>query len=334
MATRRLPDSLASADTTEAAGASNQIPTQGYPMRILVTGSLGTIGRRLTDELKQRGYEVFGCDISHDENEYGEHFGGSGTYRRCDVGVFRQIESVVRLARPDLVYHAAAEFGRWNGEDFYEQLWKTNVVGTKHVIRLQEEIGFKLVHFSSSEVYGDIRSLMIESEISGRMLNDYAMTKWVNEQQIANSNGKSVVIRLFNTYGPGERYSPYRSVNCKFLYQAMKGISLTVHEGHWRTSIYVDDVVSTLANIPERFNSGSTYNIGGDCQHSIEELAEEAKAAMDSSSEIFFKDSEPMTTMNKLPDISKATKELGHKVTVNLKKGMKLTAEWMKKEYA
>jgi nucleoside-diphosphate-sugar epimerase len=39
----------------------------------------------------------------------------------------------------DLVYHCAAEFGRWNGEDFYEQLWRTNAVGTKNVIRLQEE---------------------------------------------------------------------------------------------------------------------------------------------------------------------------------------------------
>ena len=54
-----------------------------------------------------------------------------------------------------LIVVAAAEFGRWNGEDFYETLWRTNAVGTKNVIRLQERLKFRLIHFSSSEVYGD-----------------------------------------------------------------------------------------------------------------------------------------------------------------------------------
>jgi dTDP-glucose 4,6-dehydratase len=77
------------------------------------------------------------------------------------------------------VYHCAAEFGRWNGEDFYEMLWKTNAVGTKNIIRLQEQNKFRLIHFSSSEVYGDWPNLMVELLwINMRsQLNDYAMTK-------------------------------------------------------------------------------------------------------------------------------------------------------------
>ncbi len=63
----------------------------------------------------------------------------------------------------DCVYHCAAEFGRWNGEDFYEQLWRTNAVGTKNIIRLQERLNFRLIHFSSSEVYGDWPELMVET---------------------------------------------------------------------------------------------------------------------------------------------------------------------------
>ena len=50
-----------------------------------------------------------------------------------------------------------------------------------------------------------------------KQMNDYAMSKWVNEMQVRNSaiqyGTESVVVRLFNTYGPGEYYSPYRSVN-------------------------------------------------------------------------------------------------------------------------
>ena len=99
----------------------------------------------------------------------------------------------------------------------------------KNIIRLQEKFGFKLIHFSSSEVYGDYPNIMLENVMDDyeiKQLNDYAMSKWVNEMQIKNSaiqyGTESVVVRIFNTYGPGEYYSPYRSVNCRFLYCALK----------------------------------------------------------------------------------------------------------------
>src|SRR3972149_5953684 len=62
----------------------------------------------------------------------------------------------------DYVYHLAAEYGRWNGEDYYENLWQTNVIGTKHLLRLQEQRKFKMIFFSSAEVYGDYTGVMSE----------------------------------------------------------------------------------------------------------------------------------------------------------------------------
>jgi dTDP-glucose 4,6-dehydratase len=241
--------------------------------------------------------------------------------------------------QPELVYHAAAEFGRWNGEDYYEQLWKTNAIGTKNVIRMQERLGFKLVHFSSSEVYGDDHGPMDDTAFGAdRLLNDYAMTKWVNEQQIRNShrqfNTKSVIVRLFNTYGPGERFSEYRSVNCRFLYHAMRGIPLIVHRGHSRTSTYVDDTVRTLANIADKFSPCSTYNIASDHSHTIEELAHIAVTVMGANSDLIrLADTEPMTTCSKQPLIENAVNELNHAVTVTLEEGMRRTAQWMKEVY-
>ena len=98
----------------------------------------------------------------------------------------------------------------------------------KNIIRLQEEIGFKLVHCSSSEVYGDYRNVMYEElldNVAINQMNDYAMSKRVNEMQIKNSNTmfntESVVVRIFNTYGPGEWYHPFRSVNCLFTYNLL-----------------------------------------------------------------------------------------------------------------
>jgi dTDP-glucose 4,6-dehydratase len=254
-------------------------------MRILVTGGLGIVGTGLVNELRSRGLHVVSCDLYHQPDEVG--FGlrtdvETPLYARCDVGNFRQIERVLeRLGPFDFVYHCAAEFGRWNGEDFYETLWHTNAIGTKNMIRLQERLKFRLIHFSSSEVYGDWPELMVESvmdEYEIKQMNDYAMTKWVNEMQVRNSaiqyGKESVVIRLFNTYGPGEYYSPYRSVNCRFLYCALSGVPFTVFRGHYRTSTFLADTVRTVANITENFKPGETYNIGGINHHSIEELAE------------------------------------------------------------
>src|SRR5207245_11790422 len=97
------------------------------------------------------------------------------------------------------------------------------------------------------------------------------MTKWVNEMQIRNSvmqhSTESVVVRLFNTYGPGEYYSPYRSVNCRFMYCALKGIPWVVLRGYGRTSTYLEDSVRTIANVMENFKTGEVCNVGGDLYH-------------------------------------------------------------------
>jgi dTDP-glucose 4,6-dehydratase len=314
-------------------------------MRILVTGGLGTVGAGLVSDLRRRGHHVVSCDVAHQPDELAF---SSPTdvreplYARCDVGEFRQIERVTeRLGPFDYVYHCAAEFGRWNGEDFYETLWRTNAVGTKNVIRLQEKLKFRLVHFSSSEVYGDWPELMVETVMDDheiKQLNDYAMTKWVNEMQVRNSGlrygTESVVVRLFNTFGPGEYYSPYRSVNCRFLYCALNGLPWTVFRGHSRTSTFLSDTVRTLANIADNFKPGETYNIGGSRHHTIEELSDAVlKVTAASPSLPQYRDSEVLTTRHKPVDVSKAMTDLHHQDTYSLEEGLRITAEWMREVY-
>jgi dTDP-glucose 4,6-dehydratase len=288
---------------------------------------------------------VVSCDLYHQPDELGFSLRTdveTPLYARCDVGEFRQIERVFeRLGPFNLVYNTAAEFGRWNGEDFYETLWRTNAVGTKNIIRLQERLKFRLIHFSSSEVYGDWPELMVESvmdEYEIKQMNDYAMSKWVNEMQVRNSaiqyGTESVVVRLFNTYGPGEYYSPYRSVNCRFLYCALNGLPFTVFRGHYRTSTYLADTARTLANISDNFRAGETYNIGGINHHSIEDLAEVVLQVTGADpSLVDHRESEILTTKVKRVDISKALRDLDHKNSYSLEEGMKITADWMRGVY-
>ena len=313
--------------------------------RILVTGGLGVVGTWLVRELRERHHDVISCDLAHQPDEVA--FGLQGDlreprYARCDIGEFRQLARLFEhFGRFDYVFHCAAEFGRWNGEDFYETLWRTNVIGTKHLLRLQESQRFRLVHFSSSEVYGDYPHLMVEhitDEVEIKQLNDYAMSKWVNEMQIRNAIAQhgveSVVVRLFNTYGPGEYYSPYRSVNCRFLYCALHGLPWTVYRGHARTSTFLADTIRTVANLVEHFRPGETYNIGGDQLHTIEELSDLVlKVTGASPTLVRYADAEPLTTKVKLVDTSKAVRDLGHRSTYSLEEGLRLTADWMRQVY-
>ena len=314
-------------------------------MHILVTGGLGTVGAGLIQELRGRGHHVVSCDLHHQPDEIGFSLRTdveAPLYARCDVGEFRQLERVFERCGPfDYVYHCAAEFGRWNGEDFYETLWQTNAIGTKNVIRLQERLRFRLIHFSSSEVYGDWPELMVETvmdEYEIKQLNDYAMTKWVNEMQIRNSAAQygteGVVVRLFNTYGPGEHYSPYRSVNCRFLYCALHGLPWTVFRGHSRTSTYLADTVRTVANISDNFLPGETYNIGGTDLHTIEELSDVVLQVTGASRAlVHHQESEILTTKLKQVDTSKSVRDLNHKNSYSLEEGMRLTADWMRRVY-
>lgn len=300
--------------------------------KILVTGALGTIGRHLVFELRSKGHEVWLLDLRHYHDDY---------YFRCDIGSFRQLERVFNKQDFDYVYHLAAEFGRWNGEDYFDTLWKTNAIGTKNIIRWQEQKMFKLIFASSSEVYGDFEGVMSEDVMDKyeiKQLNDYAMTKWVGEMQIMNSaamyDTQSVRVRFFNTYGPGEFYSPYRSVNCLFCYKALHGMPFTVYKGHKRTSTYVIDAVSSLANIVDQFKPGEVYNIGGGEFHDIETLSEYVlKATGADPSLVSYKESEPFTTKMKRIDNSKAVRELGFGVTVSLEEGIQRTVDWMREVY-
>lgn len=301
-------------------------------MLILVTGGLGAVGSHLVTELRGRGHEVWINDLRHHHD---------ARYLRGDVGEYRQLERVVTHRPFELVYHLAAEFGRWNGEDFYETMWNSNVVGTKNLLRLQEKHGFRHVFFSSSEVYGDFEGEMAEDVMDKhevRQMNDYALSKWVSEQQVLNSAAmggtQTVRVRLFNTYGPGEPYSSYRSVICRFVYSALHDLPYTVYKNHTRTSTYISDMVRTLANIAERFKAGEVYNIAGLSYHDIKTVSDIILELTGKSEKLVkYSEGEPFTTKHKKVDASKAVRDLAHDPKVGLEEGIAETVKWMRSFY-
>ena len=289
------------------------------------------------NELRERGHEVFALDLYNTERE---------DYVRTDVKNYRQLEKVFDKSNFDYVYHLAAEYGRWNGEDYYENLWQTNVVGTKHMLRLQEKLKFRMIFFSSAEVYGDYNGIMSEDVMVNNpmndtyQMNDYAITKWAGELMCMNSAGmfgtETVRVRPVNCYGPGEHYTPYRGFIPKFIYHALHDKPIVVYRGHKRIIDYVEDSCRTWANIVDNFIPGEVYNVAGkpEWEKEIKDYSDLVlKAVGRDDSIVTYEEAEPFTTNIKTMDCSKAVRDLKHDPEVSPEEGIRRTVEWMKWYY-
>lgn len=298
-------------------------------MKIAITGHLGTIGAPLTKALLAEGHEVLGIDSRHSEHGV-----------RADISQYRQLQEAMRKFDAEVVYHLAAEFGRHNGEDFTEQLWMNNVIGTKNMLRLQAERGFRMVFASSSEVYGESsKEILTEADIAshpGQLTNDYATSKWVNEGQIENARKRwgteTMVLRFFNAYGPGEYYHAYRSVVCLFAYRALKGLPYDVYDGYHRVFQYVDDLIDTLVRAKDNF-SQSTINVGGVEYRSVDDMHRIVSDVVGVSPErntVRHLAIDEHNIVNKRPDITLAKTLLKHSPLIELEDGIVRTVDWMR----
>lgn len=308
-------------------------------MKILVTGGAGFIGTNLCNELISRKYEVISSDLFNNEID---------NYVRCDVSKIRQLENIFNTFGPfDYVYHLAAEYGRWNGEEYYENLWETNIIGTKNMLRLQEKYNFKMIFFSSAEVYGDYEGIMSEDVMELNQIrdtyqmNDYAISKWAGELMCMNSAtmfGSEIVrVRPVNCYGPHEEYTPYRGFIPKFIYHALMQQPYTVYKGHKRIIDYVEDTCRTFANIVDNFLPGEAYNVGSKSEwemdiKSYSDLILKIIGVDDSI--VSYKEAEEHTTKIKTMDFSKAIRDLDHDPKVSPEEGIQRTVGWMKNNYS
>ena len=300
--------------------------------KILVTGSKGTLGRPLVEELKRRGHEVWQIDLQHQPDD---------NYIRADVRSYRQLQRVFEQ-HYDYVYHLAAEFGRINGEEYYDTLWQTNVIGTRNILEWQKQKGSRLIYASSSEIYGETEAEILSEDLplhrSIIQLNDYAITKWVNELQCMNFEkrfGSEIIrCRFFNAYGPGEYYNDYRSVVTLFCYRALHDLPYTVYKNYNRVFMYIDDFIPTLANVVDNFVPGELYNIGGQEYRSVEDLSNIILAYLGLDvSRVTYLPEDVHNVKNKRPDITKARQVFGHDPKVTLEEGVPMTIEWMRKVY-
>jgi len=263
--------------------------------KILVTGSDGFIGSHLTEALVRAGHDVRAFVHYNSFNSW-------GWLDRCDDDVKGKFEVFagdvrdphgVRTAMKgcDAVLHLAALIAipySYHSPDSYVD---TNIKGTLNVVQAARDLGVaKVVHTSTSEVYGTARFVPITEDHPLQGQSPYSASK-IGADQIAmsfyNSFGTPVtILRPFNTYGPRQSA---RAVIPTIITQIASGkrqIALgAVHPT--RDFTYVADTVAGfIAALHSDAGTGQIVNVGSGFEISIGDTARAIAAAMGTDIEI------------------------------------------------
>lgn len=251
-------------------------------MKALVTGADGFIGSHLTEALLSRGFDVKAFVQYNSFNSWGWLDHASPAVRR-DLDVFAgdiRDPHGVRTAMQgcDLVLHLAALIAIPYSYHSPATYIDTNVKGTLHVLEAARDLGVRrVVHTSTSEVYGTARSVPITEEHPLHGQSPYSASK-IGADQLAHSFVASfglpvVTVRPFNTYGPRQSA---RAVIPTVITQVASG-QRRIKLGSLsptRDFNYVADIVSGfIAAATSDAGVGEVINFGGSVEVSIGDTA-------------------------------------------------------------
>jgi len=308
-------------------------------MKYLITGGAGFIGSHLADRLINDGHEVTVIDnlstgklsnINHLRDN--EHF----RIKVASVMDHHTLEQLVENC--DQIFHLAAAVGvKLIMENPVETII-TNVQGTENILKLASYHDKKVLVASTSEVYG---KLMEGNNGVSKLREDgdwqlgatnkrrwaYACSKAMDEfLSLAYYDEKKlsvVVVRFFNTVGPRQT-GTYGMVIPNFVQRALLNESIQVHGDGEQTRCftYVKDAIGAivdLMNTPEA--EGEVFNVGGEEEISMNDLALKVKELAGSDSEIihvpyaevYGKGFEDMR--RRTPDLEKIKKCIGYEPT-------------------
>jgi UDP-glucose 4-epimerase len=256
-------------------------------VRALVTGGAGFIGSHLSDLYVSRGDEVF-CidDLSTGSFQNIAHLKGNPKFRYTIDSVHNQPVMAELIDQCDVVFHLAAAVGVKLIVESPVRTIETNVRGTEVVLAQANKKKKKVLVASTSEVYGlssevpfkEDGNLVMGATTKGRW--SYACSKAIDEflalAYYKERKLPTVIGRMFNTVGPRQT-GRYGMVVPNLVGQAVRGEPLTVYgDGvQSRCFSFVGDVVPAMVALIEHEEAyGEAFNLGGEREISIAELAE------------------------------------------------------------
>ena len=248
-------------------------------MKALVTGAGGFIGSHLTELLTERGFEVKALVRYNSQDRWGWL-----DYIKTDVEVIRgdvrDFDSVKKMIEDvDVVFHLAALIGIPYSYETPVAYIRTNVEGTYNVLEAAKMSGkiSRIVHISSSEVYGTAQYIPIDEKHPYNPQSPYAATKAAADM-LALTYYRSfdlpvTIVRPFNTFGPRQSL---RAVIPTIITQAIKnGVVRLGNLSTKRDFLYVKDTVRGILEVGLHEKTiGDVFNIGTGKSFAISEVVD------------------------------------------------------------
>ncbi len=310
-------------------------------MKILITGGAGFIGSHLCKKLLNDGHEILCVDnlltgsrdniqslIADEKFKFTEH----DIISPLDT----EIDQIYNLACPASPIH-------YQADPIFTL--KTSVYGTLNMLELARKNKAKILHASTSEVYGDPDPRVHPqpenywgnvNPIGPRACYDEgkrcAETFCFDYQRKYNLPIR--VARIFNTYGPKMHPNDGRVVS-NFITQALQNKDLTVYGdgSQTRSFQYIDDLVEGIIGMMEnKKDFAGPVNLGNPEEFTIKELAEKVLEMIpESKSKIAYRPLPQDDPKQRKPDITLAKEKLNWAPKVELDEGLKKTIEYFRK---
>ncbi|MGH8872186.1 MAG: GDP-mannose 4,6-dehydratase [Acidimicrobiia bacterium] len=310
--------------------------------RVLVTGADGFIGSHLTEALVRDEADVRAFCLYNSNGSLGWLDGADPEIRESIDFVLGDIrdERFVEEACDgiEIVFHLAALIAIPYSYVAPSSFVETNVTGTLNVLEAVRRMGCqRLVHTSTSEVYGTPETVPITENHPLRGQSPYSATKIaadkLAEAYHASFGSPVVTLRPFNTYGPRQST---RAVIPTILSQMIAGrreILLGNLEPK-RDFTYVSDTVTGFIAAGEAEGvEGEVIQLGTGSTHSIAEIFELAKRLTGSEAEVVSESArvrpEKSEVMVLLSEPGRARDLLGWSPTISIEEGLTRTAKWV-----
>ena len=218
---------------------------------------------------------------------------------------------------------------------------KTSVLGATNCLGLAKRINARILHASTSEVYGDPEVHPQPEEYKGNV-NPIGLRACYDEgKRCAETlffdyhrehDVDIRVVRIFNTYGPRMCPDDGRVVS-NFIVQALKGEDITIYGdgSQTRSFCYVDDLLDGMMAFMEQDLSEGPINIGNPHEFTIRQLAETVLKKVETKSKLIEKPLPADDPTQRKPNINKAKRLLNWEPKVELEEGLDKTIEFFKK---
>jgi CDP-glucose 4,6-dehydratase len=314
--------------------------------KCLVTGGFGFGGSHLSEQLLERGAEIYILDKIRPNNSYLVLMGLADrvNFISGDVRDLDLLKSIFERFEIDMVFHLAAQpVVPINNSHPYESL-SLNVLGTYAVLEAMRTSSFtkSLVFASSGAFYGTTtqREPITEEHPSLASPNIYTPSKVAADIAVrcyAKTYGlKAGVCRFINTYGPGN--TNFSTIVPRTIINLITGAPFDFGARDDGTSTFdylnIRDMTRGYLAVAENLNSisGEAFNFGGDSPVSVRDLVKMISRLYDGQErEPVFHGAKKETPVCKCLDTTKARRVLGWQTSITLEEGLKETIEWYKK---